>query len=91
MKKFKTFFYSILLVSLLLTPIITSSTNYAQAETSERIHFLDQYRVGCKCCDGWDSKATGRGACSHHGGVQYWIIYDDETGKYYKDYTGRCD
>jgi len=29
-------------------------------------------RDGCKCWDGTNSSATGRGACSHHGGVMYW-------------------
>ncbi len=31
-----------------------------------------QYRVGAICNDGWQSNATGRGACSHHGGVKEW-------------------
>jgi len=31
-----------------------------------------QYRVGCHCWNGTESYATGRGACSHHGGVAYW-------------------
>lgn len=30
-------------------------------------------RIGAKCKDGTFSSATGRGACSHHGGVAYWI------------------
>mgnify|MGYP003647252849 CR=1 FL=1 len=30
-------------------------------------------RVGAVCRDGSTSKATGRGACSHHGGVAYWL------------------
>ncbi len=30
-------------------------------------------RVGAVCNDGWNSKATGRGACSHHGGVHHWV------------------
>lgn len=30
-------------------------------------------RTGAKCKDGTTSSATGRGACSHHGGVSYWI------------------
>ncbi len=32
-----------------------------------------QYRSGAICRDGWHSSATGRGACSHHGGVLYWL------------------
>ena len=31
------------------------------------------YRSGAICRDGWRSSAPGRGACSHHGGVAYWI------------------
>ena len=30
-------------------------------------------RVGAVCNDGSRSSATGSGACSHHGGVDYWI------------------
>jgi hypothetical protein len=30
-------------------------------------------RVGAICCDGSRSYATGRGACSHHGGVCKWL------------------
>ena len=30
-------------------------------------------RTGAICQDGWQSRATGRGACSHHGGVRYWL------------------
>src|SRR6266567_2995818 len=30
-------------------------------------------RIGAICRDGWHSNATGRGACSHHGGVDHWI------------------
>lgn len=29
-------------------------------------------RTGAVCRDGWNSSATGSGACSHHGGVAYW-------------------
>lgn len=32
-----------------------------------------RYRVGAICRDGWQSRATGRGACSHHGGVSEWL------------------
>lgn len=30
-------------------------------------------RIGAVCRDGTTSSATGRGACSHHGGVEYWL------------------
>lgn len=32
----------------------------------------DKYRTGAICWDGTVSSATGRGACSHHGGVKQW-------------------
>lgn len=32
-----------------------------------------RYRVGAICRDGSRSYATGRGACSHHGGVREWL------------------
>jgi hypothetical protein len=35
------------------------------------------YRIGAECCDGSRSGATGRGACSHHGGVCRWLYSDD--------------
>ena len=34
------------------------------------------YRVGAICVDGWQSSATGSGACSHHGGVACWLYSD---------------
>jgi hypothetical protein len=37
-----------------------------------------RHRVGALCNDGWESKATGSGACSHHGGVNCWQ-YSDGT------------
>lgn len=30
-------------------------------------------RKGAMCNDGTTSTATGSGACSHHGGVRYWL------------------
>lgn len=30
-------------------------------------------RIGAVCNDGTRSSATGSGACSHHGGVAYWL------------------
>lgn len=32
------------------------------------------YRIGAICSDGSVSRATGRGACSHHHGVAQWIM-----------------
>uniref|UniRef100_A0A914PU64 DUF3761 domain-containing protein n=1 Tax=Panagrolaimus davidi TaxID=227884 RepID=A0A914PU64_9BILA len=33
-------------------------------------------RVGAICVDGWHSSSTGRGTCSHHGGVREWLYKD---------------
>ncbi|WP_421773727.1 hypothetical protein [Gracilimonas sp.] len=37
------------------------------------------YRTGARCKDGTSSSATGRGACSHHGGVSYWLTSTRES------------
>src|SRR5690606_25566474 len=36
-------------------------------------------RVGAVCSDGRNSRATGRGACSHHGGVSRWKHRETQT------------
>lgn len=36
-------------------------------------------RVGAVCMDGRRSRATGAGACSHHGGVAYWRRNERQT------------
>uniref|UniRef100_A0A914QG07 Uncharacterized protein n=1 Tax=Panagrolaimus davidi TaxID=227884 RepID=A0A914QG07_9BILA len=33
-------------------------------------------RIGAICVDGWHSSSTGRGTCSHHGGVREWLYKD---------------
>ena len=38
-----------------------------------------EIRVGAICKDGSRSSATGRGACSHHGGVSYWLTETKES------------
>ena len=38
-------------------------------------------RSGAICRDGWVSSSTGRGTCSHHGGVKRWTHY--EIGYHY--------
>src|SRR5439155_27148684 len=47
-------------------PAITPNT-IRPAATTEQLH-----RIGAICRDGSESSATGRGACSHHGGVRCW-------------------
>ncbi len=43
-------------------------------------------RIGAICKDGTISKATGRGAGSHHGGVAQWI-YADSKPSYTPSYS----
>lgn len=35
-------------------------------------------RIGANCSDGWNSGATGQGACSHHGGVARWRYIESQ-------------
>jgi hypothetical protein len=46
------------------------------------------YKIGAYCNDGWESDATGSGACSHHGGVELWkykTFYLKSKGKCYQE------
>ncbi|MFH0761445.1 MAG: hypothetical protein V2A67_08075 [Bacteroidota bacterium] len=49
-------------------PVNTDSLAHYIQERSKEIVV-----IGAICKDGWKSNATGRGACSHHGGVKEWI------------------
>jgi hypothetical protein len=42
------------------------------------------YKIGAICMDGWRSETPGKGACSHHGGVRYWIYNDGSFISYTK-------
>lgn len=42
-------------------------------EDAQRCNQTVDKRVGCVCKDGTRSQSTGRGACSRHGGVEYWL------------------
>ena len=42
-------------------------------------HRTYRVRIGSVCEDGWNSNATGRGACSHHGGVDHWIYEERKS------------
>lgn len=54
MKKHKSLVYSFLLF-LFLTGLSVSK-NFSITDTAE----LAKYRIGTECCDGWQSKATGK-------------------------------
>ncbi len=52
----------------------TNSTTTSATTTSVTDCQTDQSkRRGAKCKDGTESSATGQGACSGHGGVDYWL------------------
>ena len=44
-----------------------------------------QVRTGAVCNDGTHSTATGRGACSHHGGVAYWKTKTQKSARIVED------
>ena len=52
----------------IMTSLIGCSESSTAPETSE-----GEQRIGAVCNDGTRSTATGQGACSHHGGVDYWL------------------
>lgn len=79
--KIKYGLFIILVIGAFSAPRIISGLTPVDKLT-EKIHKASAHkiRVGAICRDGWQSKATGRGACSHHGGVSEWIY----ATSYYK-------
>ncbi|MCE7996911.1 MAG: hypothetical protein HEP71_33425 [Roseivirga sp.] len=53
------------------------STQFIQK--GEAVFTVQSVRVGARCKDGSSSKATGRGACSRHGGVKEWKMEEKKT------------
>jgi hypothetical protein len=51
--------------------VVKPVTSNVESGSTERV------RVGAICRDGTRSYATGSGACSHHGGVDYWLFSND--------------
>lgn len=64
--------------------VAVKSTNYQgfvlRSQISEGKAIVTTYkqRSGAKCKDGTHSNATGRGACSHHGGVLRWLYNEKQ-------------
>jgi hypothetical protein len=59
-------------------PILNESTTKDENSVSkykkrQYVSKKSNERVGCICRDGTRSYAIGRGACSHHGGVDHWL------------------
>lgn len=72
--KFKVALIILAIAGAMSIPRIISGLSSVETLTV-KIHEQSKYnyRVGATCRDGWHSEATGRGACSHHGGVADWI------------------
>jgi hypothetical protein len=54
----------------------TKEESCTESTTVHECDSNDLTRVGCVCNDGTQSTATGSGACSGRGGVNYWQCYD---------------
>ncbi len=68
--------------------ILGPRDNQAMAEVLyKKARETKEYRIGAICSDGWESSATGRGACSWHGGVKEWL---KETETYYSRSLEEC-
>ncbi len=60
------------IISLLILSFSIMQCDYSTESTQESGKNEGE-KIGAVCKDGTRSKATGRGACSHHGGVDHWI------------------
>lgn len=68
--------------------ILGPRDNQAMAEVLyKKARETKEYRIGAICSDGWESSATGRGACSWHGGVKEWL---NKTETYYSKSFEEC-
>jgi hypothetical protein len=47
-------------------------SDYREFQVKKQIALQVPAGIGAVCGDGWYSGSTGRGTCSHHGGVKYW-------------------
>ena len=59
---------STIAIIIVLVSIVLVSIQYYRGDHP----IYSSARSGAVCNDGWQSNATGSGACSHHGGVAYW-------------------
>lgn len=71
------------LVALLFGPMVWLGLTGGCSGSAEPV----EGRVGAYCEDGTYSAATGNGACSGHGGVDYWDYGDDGGADYPFEYA----
>ena len=65
----------IFLITLMLIFVSCINSPEENTDTNSETNSDDNsgVRIGAVCNDGTTSTATGSGACSHHGGVDYWL------------------
>ena len=63
----------LLILSFALLLIFASCIHSPEEDTDTTSESTSGTRTGAICNDGTSSTATGSGACSHHGGVDYWL------------------
>ena len=69
--------------------ILGPRDNQAMAELLyKKSRKTKEYRIGAICSDGWESSATGRGACSWHDGVKEWLY---KTEVYHSKSFEECE
>jgi hypothetical protein len=59
--------------AIVLPTAMPKPTAIAKPKAEPTAPVFSGVRVGAICRDGTRSNATGRGACSHHGGVDHWL------------------
>jgi uncharacterized protein YgiM (DUF1202 family) len=64
---------------------IEGYVDHTYLSRGKSIIYIQEYRTGAVCNDGTNSSATGRGACSHHGGVAYWKTKKQESVRIVED------
>lgn len=73
------------IIGLVLFSLITSLTGFSKQQTGDYPIYKEE-RIGAICMDGWRSYSTGRGTCSHHGGVNEWLYRKVKIGMYYSNH-----
>lgn len=84
----KLFLLQTIVVAVVAVPVyFYLRSDYREFQVKKQIASQVPDGIGAVCGDGWYSGSTGRGTCSHHGGVKYWgaelqrIIYANWIGE----------
>src|SRR6267142_1049987 len=69
----KLFVLQTIIVTVVAIPVyFYLRSDYREFQAKKQIASQAPAGIGAVCGDGWYSGSTGRGTCSHHGGVKYW-------------------